>query len=458
MIKAPVSLTSPDRIKLKLQSYRIENKQLKADKLKMMEEIVQKAVPVDDSLSKDMMNIMSNADYEKMPEFMQFFWSEQQKYLSSSKTAVRYHPMIIRYCLGLAAKSPSFYDEIRYDEKTKAGFVILPSRRRLRDYKNYIRPQQGFNKDVILELKKIVENFSDIERYGIVLMDEIKIQEKLVWDKHTGDLIGYVDLGDMELNLASLQKSDDIASHMLVFLIRSIVNPLKFSLANFATTNATSVQLFTLFWKAVGILEDNCGIKVVGVTSDGASPNRSMYRMHFNMTRVEDVNGDVDVTYRTLNVMATEKRYIYFISDPPHLIKTARNCLANSMAGRCTRSMWNNGKYLTWNHISKLFFDDLDCGVHLVPKITNNHIKLTPFSVMNVRLAAQVLSESVFHALQTYGPPEAEATATFCMMMDKFFDCLNIRNTKEGITKAKSFLKPLNHKMTSALHGYLKHF
>ena len=120
--------------------------------------------------------------------------------------------------------------------------------------------------------------------------------------------------------------------------------------------------------------------------------------MHLRMTRVEDFNKEVDVTYRTLNVMADEKRYIYFISDAPHLVKTARNCVANSLAGRCTRSVWNNGKYISWNHISKLFLDDLDCGLHLVPKITNEHINLTPFAVMNVRLAAQVLSESVFKA------------------------------------------------------------
>ena len=51
--------------------------------------------------------------------------------------------------------------------------------------------------------------------------------------------------------------------------------------------------------------------------------------MHLNMTRVGDVNEDVDVTYRTLNVMADEERYIYLIGDPPHLIKTAllSNCL-----------------------------------------------------------------------------------------------------------------------------------
>ena len=80
--------------------------------------------------------------------------------------------------------------------------------------------------------------------------------------------------------------------------------------------------------------------------------------------------------------------------------------------------MWNDGNYITWNHISKLFYDDLDCGLHLVPKITNEHIKLTPFSVTNGRLAAQVLSDSVFQALQTFGPPEAVATAAYCKMSE----------------------------------------
>ena len=76
----------------------------------------------------------------------------------------------------------------------------------------------------------------------VLLMDEMKIQEDMVWDIHTGDLIGYVNLGDSQLNYATLQRSDDIASHVLVFL-RSIVNPLKFTLANFATKNVTSLQL-----------------------------------------------------------------------------------------------------------------------------------------------------------------------------------------------------------------------
>ena len=56
-------------------------------------------------------------------------------------------------------------------------------------------------------------------------MNGMKIQSNLVWDKHTGELTGYVDLGDTELNYATLEKPDNIAIHILAFLIRSIVNP-----------------------------------------------------------------------------------------------------------------------------------------------------------------------------------------------------------------------------------------
>ena len=60
--------------------------------------------------------------------------------------------------------------------KKNTGFVILPSRRRLWDYKNYIPPKQGFDKDIIIELHDKVKDFSDSERFVIILFDEMKIQ------------------------------------------------------------------------------------------------------------------------------------------------------------------------------------------------------------------------------------------------------------------------------------------
>ena len=52
----------------------------------------------------------------------------------------------------------------------------------------------------------------------------MKIQDNLVYNKNTGDLIGFVDLGDTTINKATLENMDKIASHMLVFLVKSVMN------------------------------------------------------------------------------------------------------------------------------------------------------------------------------------------------------------------------------------------
>jgi len=223
-LKAPISKTNPVRVKLAMQNYRLENHQLRMQIEVLQKEISSKSVQVDSTLEKDLSKIMSEAD---VPPFMKLFWDEQQKYRSQSRNSVRYHPMIIRFCL--SAKSPAAYEELRYDEKTGTGVLVLPSRRRLRDYKKYIRPKQGFNNDVIQELSKKVQDFSDSERFVkvqdfsdserfvVLLFDEIKIRENLVWDKHTSDLIGFVDLGDPTVNYATLDTSKELATHILAF-------------------------------------------------------------------------------------------------------------------------------------------------------------------------------------------------------------------------------------------------
>ena len=44
----------------------------------------------------------------------------------------------------------------------------------------------------------------------------------LVFDKVTGELIGFNDLGDTDLNYGALDKVDGIASHTLAFLIHGM--------------------------------------------------------------------------------------------------------------------------------------------------------------------------------------------------------------------------------------------
>ena len=119
--------------------------------------------------------------------------------------------------------------------------------------------------------------FSNSEKFVAISFDEMKVQEDLVWNKHTGELVGFVDLGDVELNHAVLNKVDSLATHVLVIMVRSIVNPLSYTFATFATSGISSYEFFPLFWRAVGILEGTCGLKVIAATADGASCNRSFF-------------------------------------------------------------------------------------------------------------------------------------------------------------------------------------
>ena len=120
---------------------------------------------VDPQLHQDSLSLFSGCEEKNVPPFMKLFWEEQRKYNKESKSSsIRYHPMVIKFCLSLATKSSSTYSDLRYDNKTGSGILVLSSLRTLRDYKNYIRPKRGFNPDVLNDLSKKTKPFSPAER------------------------------------------------------------------------------------------------------------------------------------------------------------------------------------------------------------------------------------------------------------------------------------------------------
>ena len=164
-------------------------------------------------------------------------------------------------------------------------------------------------------------------------------------------------------------------------------------------------------------------------TSDKASPNQRLYQLHGRAG---------EICHKTVNFFARD-RDIYF-SDVPHLIKTVRNNLFRSGYGK-TSLLWNNEKELIWSHIATAYREDKSRQLS-VTKLTNEHVHLTGHSMMNVRLAAQVLSRSVGLTLQNYAGPETTETAHFILLMDRFFDCLNVRSLDAAAYRLKPDLAP----------------
>ena len=166
----------------------------------------------------------------------------------------------------------------------------------------------------------------------------MKIQQNLVYHQYTGDLMGYVDLGDPDLNYASFKNQDDLATPVLVFYVTRLTSKLKFELGYLATKGILSYLVMCTFWRAVMILENTWNLCVIAVVSDGASCNRSFIKLHRSMSNI----ADVDVVYRNVNLYHPS-RYIWFCRRSPP--KTTRNCMYHSGSGAGkTRLMWDDGR------------------------------------------------------------------------------------------------------------------
>ena len=358
--KAPIYITNPQRIKLTLREQRLKCNQLQEEIYVMKNEINKNNYSIDNGLTQDFIRIISNSKY-KMTPFMELFWQQQKNLLDVSSTGARFHPMIIRFYLSLALKSSPTYEELR-----NSNILRLPSMRTLRDYRNFIKTKVGFQEEILKDLIKTTRDYLGSQHFVVLLLDEMKIREKLVFDKHAGSLTEFIDLCDPEINFLSIEKNaNSLATHDLVFMLRGITTELKYIFDYFATNNVTTGQL--LFWDAVGLLELRCNLWVIAATSDGASSNRRLYRIH---SELHDNLILGSICHKTVNLFADD-RYIYFLSDAPHLLKTARNCLYNSGYGKNSRYMWNAEKFLIWHHIIQVYQQDQEYPIKLAPKISD---------------------------------------------------------------------------------------
>ena len=112
-----------------------------------------------------------------------------------------------------------------------------------------------------------MDTLKHYDKHVALCFDEVRIKDNLVYDKHGLQIIGYVDIADINSELVKFEQSCNdessntqgsplpVAKHMLVFMVRGLFIDLEFPYAQFATPSLTADLLFPLAWKAVQNLE-----------------------------------------------------------------------------------------------------------------------------------------------------------------------------------------------------------
>lgn len=287
-------------------------------------------ITVNDTLHEDLKEMMSATSamvQSRYPpgSFQRQFWEQQLKAASCKDTrGMRWHPLMVRWCLYLRHQSSSAYELLR-----DSGVLRLPSQRTLRDYTYYVKAHVGFSHEVDAQLIDAagVETCEEWQKCVVMVFDEMHIRKDLVYDKHTGEIIGFANLGEVNTHLeefersleATSSQSETLASTMTMFMVRGLFTQLQFPYAQFPCSSVSGDLLFDPFWKAVERIE-RCQLKVIAATADGSSVNRKLFNLH----------GDgKQMVHKVVNPFAPDGREIFFFSDPPHLLKTTRNCIAS---------------------------------------------------------------------------------------------------------------------------------
>lgn len=461
--KPNVFLTSPERW-LKLRQFSDRNTEL-TKKVTRLEEKIEHYSKYCEALicnQGETLNESDNCDIlqlaedcqttvsDQFPEgsFQRIFFQQQLKYNSLlNKTSMRWHPAIVRWCLYLKHKSAKAYEGVR-------AFLPLPSERTLFDYSNFLDTGTGFKTSVIQHFSEQAK--LQTSTFVGILQDEIKVKSDLVYKKHSGELIGYTNLNMVSNELVDMEKTAasqtaNLAEHLLVIMVRGVTSSFKYPLAAFATKSLTADILYSIMWETVEIVEVHAELKVLFFCCDGASQNRKFFNLHIN-------SPGNNLEYKTVNPY-DRSRYIYFISDVPHLLKTSRNCFSNSYSHKKSRKLWNNGKDISWMHVVRLYEETCENSeFKLCPKLTRNHIDLSSFSKMKVSLATQVFSATVANALELKYKDEVSGTTKFIRIMNKWFDLMNTKNVLESHKKRNSDLAPFSNASDDRLKWLLGEF
>ncbi|XP_070548954.1 uncharacterized protein [Ptychodera flava] len=156
-----------------------ENEQLKRKVQNLQDRvrhvIEEKGETLDEDLSTSFSSVMNDKNNEVMSCFpadsaQRIFWQQQKQAVEvKSKTQRRWHPMMIKWCIALHAKSSSAYRFLR-----STNMLILPGESTLRDYTKFSTTTDGVNYDIIRRIKEEMKEEPEFKRNVSLLFDEVK--------------------------------------------------------------------------------------------------------------------------------------------------------------------------------------------------------------------------------------------------------------------------------------------
>lgn len=170
---------------------------------------------------------------------------------------------------------------------------------------------------------KILQTLNELdekEKDCCLILDAMAIKQQITWSEEKHKYIGFCDYG----NAVSIENDDVEAREALVFLLVSLKGAWKWPIAYFLVNKTSSTMLCQLIKNAL-ILCCKYNLRVHSLTFDGDTCNCSA----INKLGAEIFAEDYRQIKNSFPCPSNENKNVKIILDPCHMVKLARNALAD---------------------------------------------------------------------------------------------------------------------------------
>lgn len=332
------------------------------------------------------------------------------------------------FVLTLYFYSPRAYEYIRekFDQH-------LPAKRTIQKWYENVKSngKKGFCEQSIEVLTQNVEKVKagGIEPVCSLIFDEMAIRKNLQWSAAHKQFQGQITYG-FRPDCTEVP----LANNALVFMMSGINFDLSIPLAYYFINSLTAAEKVKLLTEVISVISE-LGVRVISITFDGLASNATMCKQlgaNFKMNNLKpyfELPGD--------------DRKIYVIIDPSHVLKLARNILGNKNV-----LVDDAGLEVQWNYFIYLEKLRVEKDFSRLHNLTKKHIEYTKCK-MNVRIAAETLSNSVANSMQHLLDKgydqfsKSSATIKFIRFINDVFDIMNTKDINRG-NEFKNAINPTN--------------
>ena len=289
-----------------------------------------------------------------------------------------------------------------------------------------ISSQPGISTQVLDMLRDKQQQDPYNYSYCSLMIDGMSIRKHIDWDPKRKEMVGFVDLGT-----GSLENDVAEAREAIVILAVGLKGYWKVPIGYFLI-NAISAEVQSqLVLSAISALHD-VNVRCTTLIMDGHPTNQKMAEILGCRTKPNDIRS-------SFAHPSDDTLKVFVLFDACHLLKNLRGALYAYQ--EVTEPSIGTAKWVDIVRLENLQNTE---GLRAANKLTSKHIHFQK-QKMNVKLAAQTLSNSVAKALQyaqlikCKGFDDCQGTVQLISLIDKMFDVFNSRTPA-----AKGFKGPLS--------------